>query len=108
MCLTKVNVLTCDYIDFCLAHVTTLTVIYKMYKKCAITFTLHDKLFHRVATIVVFNNALYCMETYRKKQKKVCYDFMRYRDSCSKNNSLNDSKAGTLPSGTLLFSTLDR
>ena len=56
MCLTKVNVLTCDYIDFCLAHVTTLTVIYKMYKNCAITFNLHDKLFHRIATIVVFNN----------------------------------------------------
>jgi len=83
--LDKINVLTCDYIDFykleisqekktcetdagqksmysheyidfCLAHVTTLTVIYKMYKNCAITFNLHDKLFHRVATIVVFNN----------------------------------------------------
>ena len=25
----------------------------------AITFNLHDKLFHRVATIVVFNNAKY-------------------------------------------------
>ena len=55
-CWSKVNVLTCEYIDFCLAHVTTLTVIYKMYKNCAITFNLHDKLFHRVATIVVFNN----------------------------------------------------
>jgi hypothetical protein len=50
--------LTCEYIDFCLANVTTLTVIYKMYKNCAITFTLHDKLFNRVATIVVFNNDL--------------------------------------------------
>ena len=27
-----------------------------MYKDCAITFNLHEKLFHRVATIVVFNN----------------------------------------------------
>ena len=57
-CWSKVNVLTCEYIDFCLAHVTTLTVIYKMYKNCAITFNLHDKLFHRVATIVVFNNVI--------------------------------------------------
>ena len=54
--MSKVNVLTCEYIDFCLAHVTTLTVIYKMHKNCAITFNLHDKLFHRVATIVAFNN----------------------------------------------------
>ena len=61
-CWSKVNVLTCEYIDFCLAHVTTLTVIYKMYKNCAITFNLHDKLFHRVATIVVFNNAQ-CLRT---------------------------------------------
>ena len=56
-CWTKVNVLTCDYIDFCLAHVTTLTVIYKIYENCAITFNLHGKLFYSVATIVVFNNA---------------------------------------------------
>ena len=59
-CWSKVNVLTCEYIDFCLAHVTTLTEIYKMYNNCGITFNLHDKLFHRVATIVVFNNA-YCL-----------------------------------------------
>jgi len=57
-CWTKVNVLTCDYIDFCLAHVTTLTVIYKIYENCAITFNLHGKLFYSVATIVVFNNVL--------------------------------------------------
>ena len=57
-CWTKVNVLTCDYIDFCLAHVTTLTVIYKIYKNCAITFNLHEKLLHSVATIVVFNNGV--------------------------------------------------
>ena len=35
------------------------------------------------------------METYRKKQterqKKVCYDFRRFRDSSVQNNSLNDS-----------------
>ena len=35
------------------------------------------------------------METYRKKeterQKKVCYDFRRFRDSAVQNNSLNDS-----------------
>ena len=59
MCRTKVNVVTCEYIDFCSAHVTTLTVIYKMYNNCAITFNLHDKLFHGVATIVVFNNDFY-------------------------------------------------
>ena len=55
-CWTKVNVLTCDYIDFCLAHVT---VLYKIYKNCAITFNLHEKLLHSVATIVVFNNDFY-------------------------------------------------
>ena len=38
------------------------------------------------------------METYRKKQterqKKVCYDFRRFRDSAVQNNSLNDSTEG--------------
>ena len=67
-CWSKVNVLTCEYIDFCSAHVTTLTVIYKMYKNCAITFNLHDKLFHRVATIVVFNNEKYQTVVFRYVQ----------------------------------------
>ena len=77
--LVKINVLTCDYIDFyklaisqdkktceidagqksMYSHVTTLTVTYKIYKNCAITFNLHDKLLHSVATIVVFNNVKY-------------------------------------------------
>ena len=44
---------TCDYIDRNIYN-----VIY-----CAITFNLHDKLFHSFATIVVFNNGIYLDST---------------------------------------------
>ena len=30
-------------------------------------------------------------ETDREREKKVCYDFRRFRDSAGQNNSLNDS-----------------
>ena len=40
-----------------------------MYKNCAITFNLHDKLFHRVATIVVFNNGLSINKNFDEKKK---------------------------------------
>ena len=81
-CWSKVNVLTCEYIDFCSAHVTTLTVIYKMYKNCAITFTLHDKLFHRVATIVVFNNAL-CASSINNLSLAISAAFQTYMNDSS-------------------------
>ena len=47
------------------------------------------------------------METFRKnqteRQKKVCYDFMRFRDSCSTNNFLNDSTQNSLEPTQILF-----
>ena len=35
-------------------------------------------------------------ERKRQRQKKICFDFMRFRDSCSTINSLNDSTLHSL------------